>query len=95
MTKQEKDNLKTEVKELIIQRLNISDISVEEIPDDTPLFASDNPLGLDSVDAIEIIMGLQEKYGVRIGDQNLARVILNSINSIVDFLEKEKDQQSQ
>jgi acyl carrier protein len=89
MTTVEKNNLKKEIKELIIEVLKITHVTADEVPDDAPLFGQDNPLGLDSIDAIEIILALQQKYDVRISDQNLARVILESIDSIADFLEKE------
>jgi len=65
---------------------NISQVS----DDEKPLFGSDNALTLDSVDGLEIIMALQRKYGIRIGDQNLARSIIRSINSIADFITQEK-----
>ncbi len=84
------DQLKQEIKELIIERLNISHVKPEDMPNDAPLFGKDNILGLDSIDAIEIIMAVQEKYEVRIADQNLARVILTSVDTIAEFLEKEK-----
>ena len=82
--------LKFEIKELILETLGITDVKLEEIDDEKPLFGSDNALTLDSVDGLEIIMALQRKYQVRIGDQNLARSIILSINSIADFITKEK-----
>ncbi len=90
MEKKVGEELKTEIKQLIIDRLNISHITPNELPSDAPLFGKDNILGLDSIDAIEIIMAVQEKYAVRIADQNLARVILTSVDTIAEFLEKEK-----
>ena len=82
--------LKFEIKELILETLGITDVKLEDIDDEKPLFGSDNALTLDSVDGLEIIMALQRKYQVRIGDQNLARSIILSINSIADFIIKEK-----
>ena len=82
--------LNWEIKELIIETLGITDVDLEKVDDDKPLFGSDNALTLDSVDALEIIMALQRKYGVRIGDQNLARSIVSSVNSIADFITREK-----
>ena len=80
--------LKQEIKELIIESLNIPDVNPEDIGDDVSLFEDEN-LGLDSIDGLEIVMALQEKYGVRIDDQNQARFILKSINTIAEFLAKE------
>jgi acyl carrier protein len=80
--------LKREIKVLIIETLKIPDIQIEEIVDDAPLFGGG--LGLDSIDSLEIIMALQRKYDVRIDDQNLARFILQSVDTIADFIQKEK-----
>jgi acyl carrier protein len=82
--------LKWEIKELILETLGITDVNLEKIDDEKPLFGSDNALTLDSVDGLEIIMALQRKYGVRIGDQNLARTIIRSVNNIADFIIQEK-----
>jgi acyl carrier protein len=82
--------LKWEIKELILETLGITDVDLEKIDDEKPLFGSDNALTLDSVDGLEIIMALQRKYGVRIGDQNLARSIIRSVNSIAEFITLEK-----
>jgi acyl carrier protein len=90
MTVDELISLKTEIKELIIETLNIKNIRAEEVQDDVPLFSPQNALELDSIDAIELVMAIQEKYQVRIADQNVARNVLESINSIADFITREK-----
>lgn len=84
------DALKREIKQLIIDSLNIPDISPEDIDEAVPLFSPDNILQLDSIDSLEIIIALQQKYKVRIDDQNLARSILESVDSIAAFIQKEK-----
>lgn len=78
--------LKLEIKQLIIDTLNIKDVKAEEILDDKPLFSGENNLTLDSIDAIELIMAIQRRYGVRMDDQNVARNILTSIDSIAEFV---------
>jgi acyl carrier protein len=83
------DSLKTEIKQLIIESLKIPDIKPEDIDDQVPLFSPENILQLDSIDSLEIIIALQQKYNVRIDDQNLARSILESINSITEFIAAE------
>ena len=60
--------LKTEIKELIIETLNIKNVKPEDIDNATPLFAKENVLGLDSIDGIELIMAVQKKYNVIKGD---------------------------
>jgi len=84
------DELKREIKTLIMSTLNITDIDPDDVDDSKPLFGGDNALTLDSVDGIEIIMALQRTYNIRLNDQNLARQIITSINSIADFVAREK-----
>jgi acyl carrier protein len=91
MTKEPSPELKREIKKLIMETLNITDIDPENVDDEKPLFGSDNALTLDSVDAIEIIMALQRTYGVRIADQSLARYVIRSINSIAEFIITEQE----
>jgi acyl carrier protein len=79
-------DLKFEIKALIIETLNIQDVDPKDVIDNIPLFGGDNVIVLDSIDALEIIMVIQRKYKVRIDDQNLARSILLSIDSIADFI---------
>lgn len=78
--------LKTNIKNLIIKTLNIPDITAEDIGDDIPLFGGENTLGLDSIDAIELVMAVQREFNVRIDDQNLAREVLKDVNSIAAFI---------
>jgi len=90
MTAEETTLLKTEIKELIIQTLNIKNILAEQVPDSVPLFSAENILDLDSIDGIELVMAIQEKYQVRIADQNVARNVIESIDSIAEFVTREK-----
>ena len=80
------EDLKLEIKKLIMTTLAIDDVNPDEVDDDKPLFGGDNALTLDSVDAIEIIMAIQRNYGIRIADQNLAREVVRSVNSIAQFI---------
>ncbi|MFH1297544.1 MAG: phosphopantetheine-binding protein [Bacteroidota bacterium] len=90
MTREPSEELKLEIKNLIMTTLNITDVNPKEVDDDEPLFGGKNALTLDSVDGIEIIMALQREYKIRINDQNLARHIIQSINSIAEFIAREK-----
>lgn len=80
------EELKLEIKELIMRTLAITDIDPNDVDDEKPLFGGDNPLTLDSVDAIEIIMAIQRNYGIRVTDQSHARQVISSINSIARFI---------
>lgn len=85
-------DIKHELKLLIMETLNIDDVAPEEVGDDSPLFGEGNVLGLDSIDALEIVMALQEKYGVRIDDRNQSRFILRTIATIAEFIEANRIQ---
>jgi len=91
MTTTPSPEIKLEIKRLIMTTLSIQGIDPDEIDDDEPLFGGNNALTLDSVDALEIIMAIQRTYQVRIGDQNLARSIIRSINSIAEFISSEQE----
>ncbi len=84
------NSLNNEIKLLIMDVLNIKDVTPEEVGDEESLFGEGNVLGLDSIDALEIVMALQERYGVRIDDKNQSRFILQSIATIAAFIEKNR-----
>lgn len=88
MTKNNEE-LTKEIAQLLIDSLNITHVTAAEVNIESPLFGDDNELELDSVDAIEIVVALQRAYGVRINSELPTREILNSIQSIADFLVKE------
>jgi len=79
-------DLKADIKNMIIETLNIEDVTPDDIEDNLPLFGGENTLGLDSIDAIELVMAVQRQYKVRIDDQNLAREVLKDVNSIAEFI---------
>jgi len=79
------ETLEAEIKELIVDALALEDIKPEEIETEAPLFGEG--LGLDSIDALELAMALEERYGVTIEDdpeQN--QRIFASVNSLADFV---------
>ncbi len=82
------DELKREIKVLIIETTKIPDITPDDIIDDAPIFVEG--LGLDSIDSLEIIMAIQRKYDIHIDNRDNARYILQSVNTIADFIVKEK-----
>jgi acyl carrier protein len=82
--------LKDEIKETIVSSLSISDVDPNEIDDALPLMEN-SLLDLDSVDILEMVVALQRKYDVRIDDQNLARTVLQSIDTIAEFVESSRE----
>ena len=80
---------KTKLKEQIIEQLNLEDIKPEDIDNSASLFADDN-LGLDSIDALEFIVLLDQFYGIKITDPSQGKEIFQSVNSLSDFIQSQK-----
>ena len=59
--------LKDELKNKVIEALNLEDLTAVDIEDDAPLFGNEG-LGLDSIDALELIVMLEKSYGIKIKD---------------------------
>ena len=78
--------LRHQIKLTILEALALEDVRPEQIEDDAPLFG-DELLGLDSVDALEIVVALQRRFGVHFDDRNRAREILGTVDSIAAFVE--------
>ena len=77
--------LKEHLKHILVEELNIPDIRPEEITDDEPLFGE--RLGLDSIDAIEIVYQVKNHFKVEIRDMKEGRPALQTINSLAAFIE--------
>jgi len=77
--------LKTQIKHLLVENLMLQS-KAEEIADDLPLFGPGS-LGLDSVDALQLVVALDKNYGLKIPDPEAAKKILQSVNTIVAALE--------
>jgi acyl carrier protein len=80
----EVDKLRKAIREILMVRLKLASI-VEKIDDDTPLFGPEG-LGLDSIDALELVLGIQEVFDVLIDDRALAVKVLFSIDTIAEYL---------
>lgn len=78
------DTLAEQVKAAIVRCLRMP-IKPEEIGDDMLLF--EEGLGLDSIDALEIVLELQRTFGVEIGDEQIGKRMLRSVSTIVGFIE--------
>jgi acyl carrier protein len=80
--------LKQQLKKQIVEFLNLISVNPEDIKDDEPLFGAG--LGLDSIDSIELIVLLSREYGVTIQDPKEGRKILVDINTMADYIEKNR-----
>ncbi len=76
--------LRQELKAKIIEQLNLEDVSVDEIADDDSLFG--DGLGLDSIDALELIVMLDKDYGIKLSDPKEGRKIFESIEVMADYI---------
>ncbi len=76
--------LRAQIKRLIVTELNLRGRDPETIDDDAPLFGAG--LGLDSLDALQLAMAIEEKLGVRIPEGNEARSIFRSVRTIAEHV---------
>ena len=79
------EGLENELKELIIDALMLEDVSVDDIESEEPLFVEG--LGLDSIDALELAMAIDKKYGVRIkADDEENKRIFSNVRSLAEYV---------
>jgi acyl carrier protein len=76
--------LTEKLKKEIIEVLNLEDVKPEDIDTDAPLFG--DGLGLDSIDALELIVLLEKNYGIKIEDPREGRKIFTSVRTMADFI---------
>ena len=81
--------LQREIAAMIIETLNLEDVSVEDIDPEAPLFA--DGLGLDSIDALELALALSQNYGVQIKSQDQKnQQIFSSLTALASFVESNR-----
>ena len=81
------DETKKKIREILSVRLNLS-TAVDSIDDDALLFGPGS-LGLDSIDALELVLGIQKEFGVAIEDRALAVKVLVSIDTIAEYVKSQ------
>ena len=84
----DKNVLKSELKNLIVKTLRLEEIKPDEIKDDAPLFGEG--LGLDSIDALELVVALEKTYDVIIENEDVGRSAFASIDALADFVLEKK-----
>ena len=83
---QDAQALKERIKAMMVENLMLQ-VSAAEIGDDLPLFGPGG-LGLDSVDALQLVVALDKNFGLKIPDPAVAKVVLQSVNTIADAVQK-------
>jgi acyl carrier protein len=78
------EELILQLKKLIIERLKLEEVSPEDIGNDDPLFGEG--LGLDSIDALELVLGLEKEYGVIIPDAEVGQKVFQSVRTIAQYV---------
>ncbi|BDD02133.1 phosphopantetheine-binding protein [Persicobacter psychrovividus] len=84
------DTFKIKLKEQLIEALNLEDMTPKEIEDDAPLFG--DGLGLDSIDALELIVLLEKEYDIKLADPEKSRAVFASVNTLASFITEEQGQ---
>lgn len=82
------EELIAKLKQEVIAQLNLEDITPDDINEDSPLFGEG--LGLDSIDALELIVLLEKNYGIKIEDPKDGKKIFYSIRTLAEYITKHK-----
>jgi len=80
-------DIKLTLKNMIVERLKLQ-VSPDEIDDSAPLFGEG--LGLDSIDALELVVGLEQEFGVQVPDEAVGREAFASIDALCEFVIKNR-----
>lgn len=78
------DDLKRQIKDLIITSLNLSDVTADTIDDEAPLFQEG--LGLDSIDALELAVAIERRFQVSIPDEAVGKRAFSSVSALTAFV---------
>ena len=82
------EQLIQELKEHLIEELNLEEITAEEIDAEAPLFG--DGLGLDSIDALEIILILEKYYGVKLSNSSEAKPVFYSVKTLAEYIQQNR-----
>ena len=82
------ENLISELKQRIIEALSLEEVKPEDIDSNAPLFG--DGLGLDSIDALELIVMMEKHYGIKLKDASEGKAIFHNISTMADYIAKNR-----
>jgi acyl carrier protein len=83
-------DLKTKIKNLIVESLRLEDVKPEDIGDSDPLFSREKGLGLDSINALELLTAIEYTFNVRFENDGSAKQYFQSVDTLASFVESAK-----
>ena len=83
------EELILELKQQIIEALNLEEMTPDEIDTDAPLFGDDG-LGLDSIDALELIVLMEKRYGIKLASPAEGKAIFQSVKTIAEYVNENR-----
>ncbi|MCC6847594.1 MAG: acyl carrier protein [Deltaproteobacteria bacterium] len=84
----DRETLKRNLKELLVSGLRLHDTDPADIADDQPIFVEG--LGLDSIDALELVVLIEERFGIAIPDEDVGKNVFASISALADYIGAEQ-----
>lgn len=82
------DSLEQELAQMVIETCKVAGPIPAMLSPDAPLIGPDSPFGLDSLDAVEVVVTVQRKYKIRIDGQETSRQVLQSLHTLADFIRR-------
>ncbi len=86
------EDLETRLKQLIVNTLDLRDVDPSDISDDQPLMGAD--LGLDSIDALELVVQIEREFGIKLENSEEAKEALQSVRSMAEQIRRRQSQPS-
>ncbi len=83
------EELVNTLKQEIIKALNLEEMTPEDIETNAPLFGEDG-LGLDSIDALELIVLVEKKYGIRLADPSEGKAIFKTVGTLAEYVQQHR-----
>jgi acyl carrier protein len=85
-------DLRTKIKQVLIDELHLDDMTPDQISDTAPLFGEG--LGLDSLDALQLAVAIEDHFGVRVGDERVGKVAFASVDALASFIAENSSESS-